>query len=297
MEQTKQKHIRILYNPKAGNGEGKQTAEAVWLYSKEPNTDCYDLTDPRVCEQFIKEVTADDTVILCGGDGTLMQFVNSIEPLLPNCRLLYYASGSGNDFARDVDSPKSESIDLFPYLSNLPSVTVNGQTYRFLNGVGFGIDGYCCEEGDRLRKTAKKAVNYTKIAIKGLLFHYHPTNAVVTVDGVEHRYRNVWLAPTMNGRYYGGGMIPTPGQDRLHNETVSTLIMHGAGKLRTLFIFPSIFKGTHIRHKNVCEVLHGRVISVAFDNPTPLQIDGETFMNVTDYTVRAPLQNDDTKTS
>ena len=82
MEQTKQKHIRILYNPKAGNGEGKQTAEAVWLYSKEPNTDCYDLTDPRVCEQFIKEVTADDTVILCGGDGTLMQFVNSVEPLL-----------------------------------------------------------------------------------------------------------------------------------------------------------------------------------------------------------------------
>ncbi len=48
----------------------------------------------------------------------------------------------------------------------------------------------------------------TAIAIKGLLFHYRPTNAVITVDGVTHTYKKVWLVPTMNGRYYGGGMMP-----------------------------------------------------------------------------------------
>ncbi len=31
------------------------------------------------------------------------------------------------------------------YLHNLPRVPVHGKTRLFLNGVGYGIDGYCCE--------------------------------------------------------------------------------------------------------------------------------------------------------
>ena len=37
------------------------------------------------------------------------------------------------------------------YLRDLPTVTVNGKHWRFLNGIGYGIDGYCCEVGDALR--------------------------------------------------------------------------------------------------------------------------------------------------
>ena len=36
----------------------------------------------------------------------------------------------------------------------------------------------------------------------------------MTVDGKTEKFRNVWLAPTMFGRFYGGGMIPTPEQNR-----------------------------------------------------------------------------------
>lgn len=121
-------------------------------------------------------------------------------------------------------------------------------------------------------------MNYTAIAIKGLLFHYKPTNAVVAVDGGNDSYRKVWLAPTMNGRFYGGGMMPAPGQNRLNPEgTASTMVMFGAGKLKTLAVFPSIFKGEHIRHEDMVE---GHSISVEFDRPTPIQIDGETIPGV-----------------
>lgn len=127
---------------------------------------------------------------------------------------------------------------------------------------------------------------YTAIAINGLLFHYKPTNAVVTVDGETHTYHHVWLAPTMNGRYYGGGMMPTPAQRRLNPDgTISTMVMYGKGKLKTLTVFPSIFKGEHIRHNEMVEVLTGHHIRVEFDRPTPLQIDGETIPNVTSYEV------------
>lgn len=127
---------------------------------------------------------------------------------------------------------------------------------------------------------------YTSIAINGLLFHYKPTNAVVTVDGETHTHHHVWLAPTMNGRYYGGGMMPTPAQRRLNPDgTISTMVMYGKGKLKTLTVFPSIFKGEHIRHNEMVDVLTGHHIRVEFDRPTPLQIDGETIPNVTSYEV------------
>lgn len=91
-----------------------------------------------------------------------------------------------------------------------------------------------------------------------LLFHYTPTSAVVTVDGKTHPYHHVWLAPTMNGRYYGGGITPTPTQRRLNPDgTISTMAMYGKGKLKTLTVFPSIFKGAHIRHNEMVEVLTG----------------------------------------
>ena len=57
-------------------------------------------------------------------------------------------------------------------------------TKYFINGIGYGIEGYCCEEGDKIRATSDKPVNYTAIAIKGLLYKFKPRNATVTVDDV-----------------------------------------------------------------------------------------------------------------
>lgn len=135
-----------------------------------------------------------------------------------------------------------------------------------------------------MRSEGKKDINYTAIAIRGLLFDYKPKTATVTVDGEKHTYEKVWLAPTMNGRFYGGGMIPTPAQSRT-NDTVSTMLFHDCGKLRALMMFPSIFKGEHVKYTKNVAVLTGNEITVEFDRPAPLQIDGETILGVTSYTV------------
>lgn len=96
----------------------------------------------------------------------------------------------------------------------------------------------------------------------------------------------------MNGRYYGGGMMPTPAQNRKNTDgTVSAMVMYGAGKLKTLAVFPSIFKGEHVRHEEMVDVLTGHTIRVEFDRPTPLQIDGETIPNVTSYEVTGGRNN------
>lgn len=272
----------ILYNPNAGHG--RIHTEADELARRYENPVVVDMTKVEGYSELFSELCEEDVIIVCGGDGTINRFVNETRGLALKNRIYYYAVGSGNDFLRDVAPDATEPIELNKYIENLPTVTVNGKEYLFINGVGYGIDGYCCEEGDRLKAISDKPVNYTAIAIKGLLFKYKPTSAKVRVDGKEYSFKKVWIAPAMNGRYYGGGMMPAPDQDRLNPEhELSLVVLHNSGKLGTLMIFPSIFKGKLGDSKKKVTVIKGHDIEVEFDRPVALQIDGETVLGVTSY--------------
>ncbi len=272
-----------IYNPLSNNGRGKEQAEKLCELSD--NVQLIDITEIKSYKELFDGVKEEDKIVICGGDGTLNRFINDTREIEYKASIFYYPTGSGNDFAKDIgmkEGGEPECIDK--YIKNLPRVLVNGEARLFINGVGYGVDGYCCEVGDKLREKSNKPINYTSIAIKGLLFYYKRTNATVTIDGVIKKYRNVWIAPTMNGRYYGGGMMPTPNQDRLsESRELSLMLMHGSGKLKTLVVFPSIFKGEHIKKPKMVEVLTGKDITVRFDRPTALQIDGETVLNVIEY--------------
>ena len=276
----------VIYNPLAGNGDCQEAVSILQLAFEE-ELQLFDMTRITNYKAFLAGLGEDDYLILAGGDGTLNRFVNEADLPIPQ-QILYYPTGTGNDFARELGKePLSTPFPIGEHLRALPTVEVGGKTFRFINGVGFGIDGYCCQEGDRLRKEQKKEVTYTSIAIRGLLGGFQPRNARITVDGRTYTYEKVWIAPTMYGKYYGGGMIPAPKQDRHSKEqTLSVMVFYGGGRLRTLCAFPGIFKGTHVKHTKMVQVLTGREITVEFDRPTPLQIDGETVPDVCSYTAR-----------
>ena len=276
----------VLYNPQSDNFHGEERAKSLETLLSGNEFVYQNVTEVDDYKAFFADMDEGAEVILCGGDGTLNRFANNIAGLdaIPN--VSFFSCGSGNDFLRDVGDNGGKPVPMNDYLKNLPVVTVKGKEYRFLNGVGYGIDGYCCEVGDKLRaKKPGKKINYTGIAIKGLLFHYKPTGATIIVDGKEHRFEKVWLAPAMFGRCYGGGMYPTPGQTR-EDDHLSVLVFHGSGKLKTLMIFPSIFKGEHVKKEKHVTVLSGKEITVKYDEPRPVQVDGETILDVSEYTAR-----------
>ena len=273
-----------LYNPLSGNGNSKTVAEK--FVGGSTDIKLIDMTKNDVGE-LLASAGEKDQFFLFGGDGTLNRFINKMSDSFSS-EVYYFPSGTGNDFSVDVGKDKAaEPFSINEYIKDLPTVTVGGEDHKFINGVGFGIDGYCCEVGDALKEKGK-IPNYTGIAIKGLLFKFKPVNAKVTVDGKTSEYKKVWIAPTMFGRHYGGGMIPTPAQDRnADQKEVSVMIFHGSSKLKTLMIFPSIFKGEHVKKTKFVTVMKGKDITVEFDRPTSLQIDGETILGVTRYTVKA----------
>ncbi|MBP5408072.1 MAG: diacylglycerol kinase family protein [Bacilli bacterium] len=237
---------------------------------------------------FLQGLNSEDEVIMFGGDGTLNYFINAIDGYDPVNNIYLYPLGTGNDFYFDVcESKEKKALLINEYIKDLPTVYVNGMEKKFINGIGYGIDGYCCEVGDQLKAKSDKPVNYASIAIKGVLFKYKKLKAKVVVDGEEYNYKSVWLAPTMKGRYYGGGMKVAPAQDRRDKEKlVSSVVFRGPSRIFTLIVFSSIFKGEHIKHKKMIHIVKGKEVEVTFNRPTALQIDGETVLNVTTYKVK-----------
>ena len=292
-------YYHVLLNPFAGhNGveEVKKNLLSILDGNNLTFTDVTALKEENDLQNLVSALEPETKLVIAGGDGTLNRFVNAVDCDNIANEIYLFAAGSGNDFYADLKAhadeyfPESEKsaigenslLKINKFIRNLPQVTVNGKSYKFINGIGYGIDGYCCEVGDKLKAAGKK-VNYTSIAIKGLLFHFKPRAAKVWVDGKEYEFKKVWIAPTMNGRCYGGGMIPTPNQNRAAKDKLSLCVMYGKGKLKTLMAFPKIFTGEHVKKEKMVKILEGKSITVKFAKPCALQIDGETILNVSEY--------------
>lgn len=280
----------VLMNPRANNGLGEQEARE-WAKCLNEEVTYVNVLETKDMASFVKGLNPEDVIIVAGGDGTLNHFANDIAELDVKNEMYYVKSGSGNDFYRDNKEHCNElgMIPLNKFVQNLPIVHVNGITRRFINGIGYGLDGETCRAGEEMRMKTTEKIDYTKIAIKLLLGGYKLNHATVTVDGVTMEHDYVWLASTMKGRYYGGGLMVAPLQNRFDEEhRVSVVALYKKSRLGTLLRFPSLNKGEHIKKKDWVTTRLGKKVEVKFDKPCALQIDGEVVENVTSYTVEVP---------
>ena len=280
----------LLLNPLANNNKGEQDARQ-WAETNGVSCEFTSLLDIRDMKAFFDGLNEEDEVILTGGDGTLNRFAKDVYGYEFRNPVYYVKCGSGNDFYRDNEKyVENGRIDLRPFLKNLPLITVNGIQRRFLNGIGYGLDGETCRVGDIQRQTSDKPVNYSSIAIKLLLGGYKLNKATVTVDGETKKYENVWLASTMKGRFYGGGLMVAPAQDRFDEEAlVSVVTIYKKSRLLTLMRFPSLNKGEHVKKTDWVTIRRGRNVTISFEEPCALQIDGDVVENVLTYTVEAGI--------
>ncbi|MCH5180059.1 MAG: hypothetical protein J1F32_02455 [Erysipelotrichales bacterium] len=275
----------ILFNPKANSDTGEKSVPVVKekLKARFGEIVSVNLIDINVAD-FIRTCSKEDNVILLGGDGTLNKFANAIQNIEMQCNLYLFKAGTGNDFLNDIENNiDSDGLALInEYVKHLPYVIVNDQKHYFINGVGLGIDGQVCKIVEEKKKAGAKKVSYAGVCIKIALFKYKFPNATIIVDGVTVMRKRVWLTAAMNGRYFGGGLMIAPNQDRKNNELTMACV-HSATRLFVLMVFMSVFKGKHVKYKKVVNMVKGRKIEVMFDRPTTLQIDGEVIDNVTHY--------------
>ena len=272
----------ILFNPLANNGRGTEGLDkpiaALRAQGGEPAL--LDLTATGAAD-FLRGLTAEDRVILCGGDGTLHHLVNDLDGFVPAAPVYVWRFGTGNDFLRDVGKKGSGPVLLNDYIHGLPHAEVEGGVRRFLNNVSLGLDGQVCELGEQEKARLGRKVNYAPLALRLVVKDYQMVDATVTVDGETRSYEKVWVASVFNGRYVGGGFKLAPGQDRLSDKFCS-VVWSGKGRGYTLTHLPMALWGGHVKLPD-CDVRFGNDVRVTVDRPVALNLDGEVVSGVTGY--------------
>ena len=272
----------LLFNPKSNNGNNDINIIDKSIGGRELTK--INLLDIDV-KDFVPTLTENDKVFLCGGDGTICRFANNTYGFEFPCPVYIIQSGTGNDFLRDIGAYGGKLVDVRPYFKDLPIVTINGVETRFLNGVGFGLDGAVCEAAEEFKKHSTKKFSYLGLAIQLIMGKYKRPNCRAVIDGVEYTYEKMWIASAMKGKYYGGGMMVAPTQDR-HSGKLGAMMFHGGARPKILTVLPTIYKGEHVKFKKIVEMFECEEIFVEFDIPTALQIDGDTVSGVVSYTAR-----------
>ena len=142
----------ILYNPLSNNKRGKKiTNKLLAKFSDAEMVDVTAVENEKLREWCASRDKVQDQIYLVGGDGTLQRFANTVYGLeLPP--VYFCAAGTGNDFLRDLGNEvKDGYAKVNQYITNLPLLTIGDKSLRFVNGIGYGLDGMVCELADKIR--------------------------------------------------------------------------------------------------------------------------------------------------
>ena len=233
-----------------------------------------------------KEVAAGrDAIIAIGGDGTYSEVVNGMMSAKQEGTTLKFgviASGTGNDFIKSAKIPNDfeencrRIIDphFVPIDVGLIEYKEKGENkqYYFVNSVGMGFDAEVIAKVQSSPKNGSGTAPFVKALLK-VLPKYKPINVGISVDGEKFVPYKIMTAVVANGSYFGGGMMIAPDAD-IRDSLFNVVTVTEMSKARLLRVFPSIYKGTHVKQKEVVLNVAKKVVLNGPDFAT-IQADGE----------------------
>jgi diacylglycerol kinase (ATP) len=275
----------LLYNPLSRNGKNPKFIEKIIkkLQKNGSTVISYSILAIEDVEAFASECHIDDRIIIVGGDGTINHLANRIYDLDFKQKLYMYQAGTGNDFIRSLKT-KDKIVLINDYIKDLPKVTYREEHRYFLNGAGAGLDGYIGHLVNTSR-FKKNKLNYFRHAFEGFA-KFKPIAAEITVDGISFREEKLWFASMMHGAYYGGGMKIAPKAHR-KDKDLHLVVVKNVPKWILILIFPSIYLGWHVMFKSWVKIYKANEVTIKFDKPTYLQIDGDVEYPIESLTTTA----------
>lgn len=271
---------RILFvlNPIAGAGKAKALIPLIEEMMDKHKIE-YEIILTTKVEEAIsisqENVNNYEIITAVGGDGTVNEVARG---LIKGKRgtLGIIPGGTGNDMAKSLNIPidPKEALETLikGYKRDMDIGIVNG--INFLNIASVGFDAEVVQNNVRIKKKIKNSISYA-ISVIYTLFSFKKKKIQINIDGKTIK-EEVMLLAVGNGRYYGGGMEILPMAD-IDDGYLDICLISGLGKIKTLFLFPTIFKGKHIKYTQYVKIYKGKEIEVISNEGIYLNIDGDVF--------------------
>jgi YegS/Rv2252/BmrU family lipid kinase len=225
-----------------------------------------------------------DRVVAVGGDGTLLEVVNGLwwEPRGPLPSVGVVPFGTGCDYVRSFDLGRGLRDKVMTALGeatlavSLGLVRLQGYDGQprprvFINVLGLGFDAQVIAgfRQQRLRWPGKAGYFLSGFKELGRLTHHRITGSL---DG-RPLETNAMLVAIGLGRYFGGGLMITPGASPQAGQ-FQVVLAQKLSRLELLGLLPGLYSGQHLNHPRITAAFASR-ITIHADPPAEVEAEGE----------------------
>ena len=266
--------LALVVNPTSGQGRARSTADAVAAQLRAGGTEVEVLIGAdgadalRLCHAAVAD--GFDGLVAVGGDGMAHLALQACAGTATGLGIV--PTGTGNDLANALGMPRRDPTRSAALLLSAPArqvdaVRVGDGWYACVLGAGF--DGAVNDRANRMRWPRGR--RRYDLAVLAELPTYRPDRYRLVLDGVV-RAVDALLIAVGNAPSYGGGMRVCPNAD-LTDGLVDVVVVGPMSRGRFLRLFPSVFKGTHVRDRAVT-VMRAREVRIE-GPPRTVYADGE----------------------
>ncbi len=280
----------VLLNAAAGRGRSARFHEIVRKeVAASPGVEIRETTSADDTERAARDAATAGVarVIAAGGDGTVHRVLNGIaagskdavrlDGTGTGSALGIIPCGSGNDLAINLGIPLDiHAASQAAFTGSIRRIDLcrlecARATRHFACIASFGLDSHANAIANRHRGPFRGTSLYVWSLVRALA-EFTPAEVRITHDGGEYRGPIVLLAAA-NASSYGGGMRIAPSA-KLTDGLLDLVAVRRMTRLKLLWCFPEVFKGTHVARE---EVTCMRTVSAAIEAERPLEIfaDGE----------------------
>ena len=273
--------LLLVYNPCAGHGKsGRRLPEIEGLCRQlDLEADIRITEQPGHATEIIKteELASFDGVVAAGGDGTVFEAVNGIfrNPAGPAVPLGVLPVGTGNSFSRDLNLQTGRINEALRSIAgrNTRKVDVGHclageHALHFLNilGVGFVSDVTATAAG--LKSLGNVAYTIGVVYRTAFLDTFRLR---LDLDG-EIVERDAVFLEISNSRYTADFLMAP--EALIDDGLLDITVLGKITRRRLLRLFPTVFRGEHVRYDEV-ETFRARRIGVVTEQAKILSPDGE----------------------
>ena len=272
--------LLFIVNPSAGNGNaGKEWPEIEKeIDSNFPEHECVLTERPGHATELARNgaIKGFDTIVSCGGDGTLNEVINGVAGSEIGVALI--PLGTGSDFGKSIGirsvqdalkalkSGRTEKVDL-------ANVTFDetGTSRTFINilEIGFGA-----EVMKYVNSHSKAGKNSFLIGVLSVLMKLKRFRVKFELDKLQEM--DTIEVIVANGKYFGGGMLASP-CSIISDGNLDVHIMKPVSKLTTLLRLKNLMNGTYIE-KNFSYEFRGKAFHFLGEGNL-VEMDGEVVGN------------------